>query len=181
MQARRTLQALDKRRSGKAGKAPAAQTVASDARQEQTAPVETKVNEQGADAPKAESASRQARKPKEPRASTSDGDARVMKMADGGFRPAFDAQLALDSQTMLITGMDIVNSGSDRKQMLAMHEQHAQRYARAPEEWLADAGLAQARAHRATRRARAPCSLRCLRPRIANVTGTCPCPATVWP
>jgi hypothetical protein len=31
-------------------------------------------------------------KPQEPRASTTDPDARVMKMADGGFRPAYNVR-----------------------------------------------------------------------------------------
>ena len=31
-------------------------------------------------------------------------EARVMKMADGGFRPAFNAQLAVDTATLIITG-----------------------------------------------------------------------------
>lgn len=35
----------------------------------------------------------------EPRVSTTDPEARVMKMADGGFRPAFNAQLAVDAET----------------------------------------------------------------------------------
>src|SRR5712671_7037683 len=33
---------------------------------------------------------------KEPRASTTDAQARVMKMADGGFRPAYNVQFATD-------------------------------------------------------------------------------------
>ena len=32
------------------------------------------------------------------RASTTDADARVMKMADGGFRPAYNLQLASDTR-----------------------------------------------------------------------------------
>ena len=35
----------------------------------------------------------------EPRVSSTDPQARVMKMADGGFRPAFNAQLAVDAAT----------------------------------------------------------------------------------
>jgi len=46
-----------------------------------------------------------------------------MKMADGGFRPAFNAQLAVDTETLIITGVDLINSGSDMNQMLPMHEQ----------------------------------------------------------
>jgi hypothetical protein len=83
------------------------------------------------------------KKPTEPRVSTTDHEARVMKMADGGFRPAFNAQLAVDTQTMIITGLDLINSGSDMNQMLPMHEQHQDRYARVPDEWLADGGFAK--------------------------------------
>ena len=81
--------------------------------------------------------------PKEPRVSTTDHEARVMKMADGGFRPAFNAQLAVDTATLIITGVDLINSGSDMNQMLPMHEQHQGRYARVPEQWLADGGFAK--------------------------------------
>ncbi|WP_456341254.1 transposase [Verminephrobacter aporrectodeae] len=117
-----------------------------DGAQGQTERVQASVNDQGADAPSAEPASGQAKKakkPKETRVSTTDCDARVMKMADGGFRPAFNAQLAVDTQTMIITGVDITNSGSDMNQMLPMHEQHEQRYARVPAQWLTDGGFAK--------------------------------------
>lgn len=49
----------------------------------------------------------------QPRVSTTDPEARVMKMADGGFRPAFNAQLAVDAATQLIAAVEVVNSGSD--------------------------------------------------------------------
>ena len=42
------------------------------------------------------------KKPAEPRASTTDVDARVMKMADGGFRPAFNVQFATAAGNRLI-------------------------------------------------------------------------------
>ena len=87
--------------------------------------------------------SKQTKKPKEPRVSTTDPEARVMKMPDGGFRPAFNAQLSVDSATLFITGLDLVNSGSDMNQMLPMHAQHRDRYGRVPEQWLADGGFAK--------------------------------------
>ena len=87
--------------------------------------------------------SKQTKPPKEPRVSTTDHEARVMKMADGGFRPAFNAQLAVDTATMIITGVDLINSGSDMNQMLPMHEQHQGRYDRAPDQWLANGGFAK--------------------------------------
>ena len=86
---------------------------------------------------------KQPKKPNEPRVSTTDCQARVMKMADGGFRPAFNAQLAVDTGTMIITGVDLIDSGSDMNRMLPMHEQHQDRYGRVPDEWLADGGFAK--------------------------------------
>lgn len=82
----------------------------------------------------------------EPRVSTTDPEARVMKMADGGFRPAFNAQLAVDTGTQLIAGVDLVNIGSDMGQMVPMHEQIEQRYGHTPEHWLADGGYSKLQA-----------------------------------
>ncbi|HWU39341.1 MAG TPA: IS1182 family transposase [Candidatus Acidoferrum sp.] len=77
------------------------------------------------------------------RASTTDPEARVMKMADGGFRPAHNVQFATDTGSQVITGVDVVNSGGDQGQMAPMVEQHQQRYGQAPPEWLADGGFAK--------------------------------------
>jgi hypothetical protein len=82
----------------------------------------------------------------QPRVSTSDPEARVMKMADGGFRPAFNAQLAVDVQTQLIAAVAIANSGSDMGQMAPMHQDLQQRYATTPEHWLADGGFTKLQA-----------------------------------
>lgn len=83
------------------------------------------------------------KEPKEPRVSTTDHQARVMKMPDGGFRPAFNAQLAVDTATLIITGVGLVNTGSDMDQMRSMHEQHEHRYAHTPKQWLTDGGFAK--------------------------------------
>jgi transposase len=53
-------------------------------------------------------------KQKEPRASTTDPDARVMKMPDGGFRPAYNMQLVSDPASQVIVAVDVETSGSDR-------------------------------------------------------------------
>lgn len=82
----------------------------------------------------------------EPRVSTSDADARVMKMADGGFRPAFNAQLAVDADTQFIAAVAVVNSGSDMGQMSPMHQDIQQRYATTPDHWLADGGFTKLQA-----------------------------------
>jgi transposase len=81
-----------------------------------------------------------------PRVSTTDPDARVMKMADGGFRPAFNAQLAVDTQTQLIAAVAITNSGSDMGQMSPMHQDIQQRYGTTPDHWLADGGFTKLQA-----------------------------------
>ena len=74
------------------------------------------------------------------RVSATDPEARVMKMADGGFRPAFNVQLAVDEATQLIAAIEVVDEGSDMAQMQPMHEQIVQRYGHTPEHWLADGG-----------------------------------------
>src|SRR5947209_10352021 len=52
-----------------------------------------------------------------PRGSTTDADARVMKMGDGGFRPAYNVQMATAGSEMggprTIVGVRVTNVGSD--------------------------------------------------------------------
>jgi transposase len=86
------------------------------------------------------SSTKAAKREAEPRVSASDSEARVMKMADGGYRPAFNAQIAVDVQTQLIAAVDVVNSGSDKRQMVPMHENVQTRYGVTPDYWLADGG-----------------------------------------
>jgi len=75
------------------------------------------------------------------RASTTDADTRVMKMGDGGFRPAQNVQFATDTESQVITGVDVTNSGGDQGQMAPMVEQHEQRYQQTPKEMLVDGGF----------------------------------------
>jgi transposase len=77
------------------------------------------------------------------RVSTTDPEARVMKMADGGFRPAHNVQFATDTASQVITGVEVVKAGSDTGQMPPMIEQHQQRYGKIPDEALVDGGFAQ--------------------------------------
>jgi len=62
------------------------------------------------------------KKPKEPRASTTDADARVMKMADAGFRPAYNVQVTSAAGSQIIVAVDVGNNGSDRGLMKPMLE-----------------------------------------------------------
>jgi transposase len=75
------------------------------------------------------------------RASSTDPEARVMKMANGGFNPAYNVELATDVQSQIITGVDVVNVGSDRDQLLPMIEQHQERYEETPDAALIDGGF----------------------------------------
>jgi transposase len=77
------------------------------------------------------------------RASTTDAESRVMKMADGGFRPAFNVQLATATDSQVITGVDTTNAGGDLGQMTPMIQQHVQRYGEKPKEALVDGGFAK--------------------------------------
>lgn len=77
----------------------------------------------------------------EPRASTTDADAHVMKMGDGGFRPAYNVQLGTDTETQIITGVDVSTSGGDQGKMAPMVHQHEDRYGQAPKEMLVDGGF----------------------------------------
>ena len=50
---------------------------------------------------------------KELRVSTTDPEARVMKMPNGGYHPAYNVQLASDPQSRAIVGVDVSNEGCD--------------------------------------------------------------------
>ena len=57
------------------------------------------------------------------RSSMTDAEATVMKMGDGGFRPACNPQLASDVDSLVIAGVEVATVGSDQGQMAPMLEQ----------------------------------------------------------
>ncbi len=57
------------------------------------------------------------------RASTTDPEARKMKIVDGGYRPAYNVELATDLDSLVITVADVVKAGTDSGQMEPMVEQ----------------------------------------------------------
>jgi len=57
------------------------------------------------------------------RASTTDAEARRMKMGDGGFRPAYNVEFGTDLNSLVIVGAALVNAGSDGGQMEPMVQQ----------------------------------------------------------
>jgi transposase len=80
------------------------------------------------------------------RASTTDPEARVMKMPDGGFRPAYNMQLATAGDPMggarTIVGVRITNVGSDMGSVEPMLDEVERRTGQVPDVLLADAGHA---------------------------------------
>jgi len=78
---------------------------------------------------------------KEARVSTTDPSARIMKMADGGFRPSYNVQYATDTGSQVIVGVDVSNQGADQGQALGMEEQVERRTGKQPESYLADGGF----------------------------------------
>lgn len=77
---------------------------------------------------------------KRARASTTDSELRVMRMADGGFRPAFNMQFAVDTDTRAIVGVGVTNSGSDAGQITPMIDEVERRTGKTAKEWLVDGG-----------------------------------------
>jgi transposase len=80
-------------------------------------------------------------KEKRPRVSTTDPEARAMKMGDGGFRPAVNVQLAVDTESRAVVGVDVVDAGSDKGLAPPMREQVEGRTGRKVEEHLIDGGF----------------------------------------
>ena len=96
-----------------------------------------------AELPKARAAKQGAAEKEQARVSTTDAQARVMKMGDGGFRPAFNVQLATDTESRAIVGVAVTNAGNDMGQMDPMLEEVERRTGRKPEEHLVDGGFAK--------------------------------------
>jgi len=80
-------------------------------------------------------------KAEDARASSTDADASVMKMADGGYRPAVNTQLASDCDSQVIVGVELSTAGSDMAQLAPMVDQVEQRCGKTPEQWLVDGGF----------------------------------------
>jgi len=83
---------------------------------------------------------------KELRVSTTDAEARVMKMANGGFNPALNVQLATDTESRAIVGVEVSNEGYDAAGLSApMRQQVEERTGKKVEEQLLDGGYLRTR------------------------------------
>lgn len=78
----------------------------------------------------------------QPRVSTTDPEARVMKTSDGGFRPAYNVELATDKASGVIVGVGVTSEGTDAGQASPMEEQIVKRTGQHPQDYLMDGGFA---------------------------------------
>jgi transposase len=74
------------------------------------------------------------------RTSTSDPEARIMKMADGGYRPAYNVQIKTATEGAHIIGLSITNHASDRGLLGPAVDEVERRYGLKPKQVLADGG-----------------------------------------
>jgi transposase len=76
----------------------------------------------------------------ETRVSTTDPEARVMKMADSGFRPAYNLQFATDTESRIIVGVGASSAGTDSQQLEPMLAEIERRTGKLPAQHLVDGG-----------------------------------------
>jgi len=75
-----------------------------------------------------------------PRASTTDADARRMRLPDGGFAPAYNVQIASDPQSRAIVGIAVTGHGTDHGEDQPLRRQVEQRSGQKVSEHLLDGG-----------------------------------------
>lgn len=77
------------------------------------------------------------------RVSTTDPEATVMKMADGGYRPAYNIEFSADCPTQVIAAVEVRTQGSDQGQITPLLDQVHERHGVYPKAALADGGFVQ--------------------------------------
>ena len=86
-------------------------------------------------------AQRNKKKAEDARVSTTDPEAVTMKMPDGGFRPAYNTQLAAETEHGLIVGLDVTCTGADQPSLEPMVAQIEARTGCRPATVLVDGGF----------------------------------------
>lgn len=74
------------------------------------------------------------------RSSTTDPESRKMKMACGGYRPAYNVQFATTKKGRVIVGVDVHNHANDSGSITPMIEIVQKQFGIVPSRWLVDAG-----------------------------------------
>jgi transposase len=77
----------------------------------------------------------------EARVSSTDPQATVMKMPDGGYRPAYNIHYASDCGHQVIVGVEVLTTGSDQGQLKPMLTQVEKDLGKRPEEAVVDGGF----------------------------------------
>lgn len=96
------------------------------------------------EAAKARQNERSKKKVKAPRVSMTDAEATIMKMPNGGYNAAYNAQFCTDTESQVIVGVDMLTTGADQGQLTPMLDQIKRRYRRTPREYLVDGGYVSA-------------------------------------
>jgi transposase len=78
---------------------------------------------------------------KAPRTSTTDPEARVMKMSDGGYRPAYNVQFATDHDSDVIVGVAVTQQSTEHHDLVPMLMQIEARVGEYPATMLVDGGF----------------------------------------
>jgi transposase len=76
------------------------------------------------------------------RVSTTDPDARKMKMANGGYDPAFNVQFVSDADARVVVGVEVTNAGTDGGELEPMQEKVRSAYGKTPKKALVDSAYA---------------------------------------
>ena len=82
------------------------------------------------------------------RASSTDPEATVMKMADGGYRPAYNIEFGVATDSLVIAAVEVTTSGSDAGQITPLSDQIHDRHGVYPQETLTDGGFVEPGGHR---------------------------------
>ena len=77
-------------------------------------------------------------KKKEPQASTTDPESRMMKHSHGGILPSYNVQLSVDSEAKVIAAVDVTNSVNDSEQLLPAMKRLEQIFNCKPRQVIAD-------------------------------------------
>lgn len=125
---------------------------------------------------------KQGKKAEETRASTTDVEATVIKMGDGGYRPAYNAQYATDTESQVIVGVEVVTVGSDMGQLAPMVKQVTERSGVTPGHGLVDGATRPMNTWTAWQNTR-PCTRRYPSRKTPLTIRMCRRPVTVrqWP
>ena len=75
------------------------------------------------------------------RVSESEPEARIMKMADGGFAPAYNAQVSTDGRAGIIIQAELSTMGSDYPHLVPAVDQIREDFGRVPDQVLSDGGF----------------------------------------